>query len=139
MRLAGLWEAVEALPDGMDTVVGEGFGGVADLSGGQWQRLALARALLQNAPVLLLDEPTSAVDPESEALISAALEQVMAGRTTLIVSHRLSLAHAADRVVVLAGGQIVEQGTPATLLADPHSHFAAMVRANSALILAPEL
>ena len=106
------------------------------LSGGQKQRLAVARALLTDPPLLLLDEPTSAVEPESEALILEALERLMRGRTTLVVSHRLSLARAADRVVVLAQGRIVEDGPPGELLAQPDSHFAAMIRADSALTLA---
>ncbi|MBA3945267.1 MAG: ABC transporter ATP-binding protein [Herpetosiphonaceae bacterium] len=115
-----------ALPEGYETIVGER--GVK-LSGGQKQRLAVARALLLDPPLLLLDEPTSAVEPESEALIIEALQRLMQGRTTLIVSHRLSLARTADRVVVVAGGQIIEQGTPGELLARPDSHFAGMVQA----------
>ena len=119
---------LSALPQGYDTLVGER--GVR-LSGGQRQRLAVARALLVEAPLLLLDEPTSAVEPESEALIIQALERLMEGRTTLIVSHRLSLARSADRVVIVADGQIVENGTPDELLADADSHFSAMVRADT--------
>ncbi|HSH79292.1 MAG TPA: ATP-binding cassette domain-containing protein [Herpetosiphonaceae bacterium] len=107
------------------------------LSGGQRQRLAVARALLVDAPVLLLDEPTSAVEPESEAQIIEALERLMRGRTTLVVSHRLSLARSADRVVIVADGRIVEQGAPDTLLACPDSGFSRMVRADS--VFAPEI
>ncbi|HEU4321603.1 MAG TPA: ABC transporter ATP-binding protein [Roseiflexaceae bacterium] len=127
-RAANAHEFIAALPQGYDTIVGER--GVR-LSGGQRQRIAVARALLLDAPLLLLDEPTSAVEPESEALILSALEQLMQGRTTLIVSHRLSLARAADRVLIVADGRIVEQGRPAALLADASSRFAAMVRADS--------
>ncbi|GAB4217210.1 MAG: ABC transporter ATP-binding protein [Roseiflexaceae bacterium] len=127
-RAANAHEFIATLPQGYDTIVGER--GVK-LSGGQRQRIAVARALLLDAPLLLLDEPTSAVEPESEALILTALEQLMEGRTTLIVSHRLSLARAADRVLIVAGGRIVEQGRPAALLADAGSRFAAMVRADS--------
>jgi ABC-type multidrug transport system fused ATPase/permease subunit len=87
--------------------------------------------LLVDAPLLLLDEPTSAVEPESEAQIIEALERLMRGRTTLVVSHRLSLARSADRVVVVADGRIVEQGPPDMLLADPASHFSRMVRTDS--------
>jgi ABC-type multidrug transport system fused ATPase/permease subunit len=132
-RAANAHGFLSALPEGYETFVGER--GVK-LSGGQKQRLAVARALLTDLPLLLLDEPTSAVEPESEALILEALERLMRGRTTLVVSHRLSLARAADRVVVLADGRIIEDGPPSELLAQPGSHFAAMVRADSALTLA---
>ena len=124
---------LEALPLGYDTLVGER--GVK-LSGGQKQRVAVARALLAAPRILLLDEPTSAVEPESEASILEALERLMEGRTTLVVSHRLSLARTADLVVIVANGSIVEQGPPDALLADPDSHFAAMVRADSAFAIA---
>jgi ABC-type multidrug transport system fused ATPase/permease subunit len=124
---------LRALPEGYDTLVGER--GVK-LSGGQKQRLAVARAFLINPQLLLLDEPTSAVEPESEALIVEAIERLMQGRTTLVVSHRLSLARTADRVVVIANGRIAEQGSPDGLLADPSSHFTAMLRADSAFALA---
>jgi ATP-binding cassette subfamily B protein len=127
-RAANAHRFLSALPEGYDTLVGER--GVK-LSGGQKQRLAVARALLTDPPLLLLDEPTSAVEPESEALIIEALERLMRGRTTLIVSHRLSLARSADRVVVIEGGRVVENGAPADLLAVPDSRFAAMVRADS--------
>jgi ABC-type multidrug transport system fused ATPase/permease subunit len=130
-RAANAHEFLERLPQGYDTLVGER--GVK-LSGGQKQRIAVARALLLDAPVLLLDEPTSAVEPESEALIIAALERLMQGRTTLIVSHRLSLARSADRVLVVGDGRVVEQGHPDALLADPGSRFAAMVRADSMFV-----
>jgi ABC-type multidrug transport system fused ATPase/permease subunit len=132
-RAANAHGFLSALPEGYDTLVGER--GVK-LSGGQKQRLAVARAFLTNPQLLLLDEPTSAVEPESEALIVEAIERLMQGRTTLVVSHRLSLARTADRVVVIAGGRIAEQGTPDELLADPNSHFTAMLRADSAFALA---
>jgi ABC-type multidrug transport system fused ATPase/permease subunit len=127
-RAANAHAFLSALPQGYDTLVGER--GVR-LSGGQRQRLAVARALLVHAPLLLLDEPTSAVEPESEALIVQALERLMEGRTTLIVSHRLSLARSADRVVIVVDGRIVENDAPDQLLADPDSYFSAMVRADS--------
>lgn len=132
-RAANAHGFLQALPQGYQTLVGER--GVK-LSGGQKQRLAVARALLTDAPILLLDEPTSAVEPESEALIIEALERLMQGRTSLIVSHRLSLARSADRVIVMRDGQIVEQGAPHELLQRTDSHFAAMVRADSAFTLA---
>jgi len=132
-RAANAHGFLSALTEGYDTLVGER--GVK-LSGGQKQRLAVARAFLTNPQLLLLDEPTSAVEPESEALIVQAIERLMQGRTTLVVSHRLSLARTADRVVVIAGGRIAEQGSPDELLANPNSHFAAMLRADSAFALA---
>lgn len=128
-RAANAHEFLEKLPQGYNTLVGER--GVK-LSGGQKQRIAVARALLTGAPLLLLDEPTSAVEAESEALIIEGLERLMKGRTTLVVSHRLSLARSADLVVVVLDGRIVEQGRPEQLLARPESRFAAMVRADSA-------
>ena len=87
------------------------------LSGGQRQRLAIARALLKNAPILILDEATSALDTESERLVQEALERLMANRTTLVIAHRLSTVRRADRIVVLSRGQIVESGTHEELLA----------------------
>jgi len=107
-------EFIEALPDGFDTMVGEN--GVL-LSGGQRQRLAIARALLKDAPILILDEATSALDSEAERHIQAALETLMRNRTTLVIAHRLSTIEKADRIVVLDGGRIVEVGSHAELLA----------------------
>ena len=107
-------EFIEKLPDGFDTMVGEH--GVK-LSGGQRQRLAIARALLKNAPVLILDEATSALDTESERHVQAALDVLMQGRTTLVIAHRLSTIERADRILVLSGGKVVESGKHAELLA----------------------
>jgi ATP-binding cassette subfamily B protein len=120
---AQLWEAAEAanaatflraLPQGLDTYLGEGG---ARLSGGQRQRLAIARALLRDAPILLLDEATSALDAESERLVQSALERLMANRTTLVIAHRLATVRAADRLVVMDAGRIVETGSHAELIA----------------------
>ena len=86
------------------------------LSGGQRQRIALARAILKNAPILLLDEPTSALDTQAEALVQQALDRFAAGRTALIVAHRLSTIKDADRILVLDQGRICEQGTHASLM-----------------------
>jgi subfamily B ATP-binding cassette protein MsbA len=102
------------MPDGLNTVIGES--GVR-LSGGQRQRLAIARALLKNAPVLILDEATSALDTDSERHVQAALETLMRGRTTIVIAHRLSTIEGADRIVVLERGRIVETGRHAELLA----------------------
>jgi len=107
-RMANIHDYIVSLPEGYRTLAGER--GVR-LSGGQRQRLALARAILKDAPILLLDEPTSALDTESEALVQEALERFMAGRTTIVIAHRLSTIRDADRVLVLEGGRIVEQGS----------------------------
>jgi ATP-binding cassette subfamily B protein len=111
-RAANAAEFLEALPQGLDTFLGEGG---ARLSGGQRQRMAIARALLRDAPILLLDEATSALDAESERLVQQALERLMAVRTTLVIAHRLATVRAADRIVVMDQGRIVEQGTHAKL------------------------
>ena len=105
---------VEALPDGLDTRVGEGG---ARLSGGQRQRLAIARALANDPPILLLDEATSSLDAESERAVQQALERLMAGRTTLVIAHRLSTVRRADQLVVLDAGRVVERGSHGDLLA----------------------
>jgi subfamily B ATP-binding cassette protein MsbA len=104
---------VEAMPGGLDAMLGDGGSG---LSGGQKQRLAIARAVLKDAPVLILDEATSALDNESEAAIQASLEAVSAGRTTLVIAHRLSTVERADMIVVMDEGRIVATGTHADLM-----------------------
>lgn len=111
--LAYATEFIEQLPQGFDTQIGESG---ARLSGGQRQRLAIARAILKDAPILILDEATSALDNESERYIQAAMEQVMKGRTTFVIAHRLSTIEHADRIVVMDHGKIVEQGTHKFLL-----------------------
>jgi len=116
-----IWEAaraanaeafLRALPQGLDTFLGEDG---ARLSGGQRQRVAIARALLRDAPILLLDEATSALDAESERLVQDAIERLMAERTTLVIAHRLATVRKADRIIVMDGGRIVEEGTHESL------------------------
>ncbi len=113
-RRAAAHGFVSALPQGYDTLIGER--GVT-LSGGERQRLAIARAILKDAPVLLLDEATSALDAGNETLVQAALSELMKGRTTLVIAHRLATIVGADRILVIDGGEIVEQGDHASLLA----------------------
>jgi subfamily B ATP-binding cassette protein MsbA len=107
-------EFIEQMPQGFDTVIGEG--GVL-LSGGQRQRLSIARALLADRPVLILDEATSSLDTESELFVQKALENLMRGRTTFVIAHRLSTVQRADRILVVADGKIVEDGRHEELLA----------------------
>ena len=110
---ANALEFIEQLPNGFDTMVGER--GIK-LSGGQRQRIAIARAILADAPILVLDEATSALDSESEALVQGALANLMQGRTSIVVAHRLSTVASLDRIVVLDNGKIVEDGTHASLI-----------------------
>ena len=112
-ELAHAAEFIQLLPDGYDTLVGER--GIK-LSGGQRQRIAIARAILKDAPILILDEATSSLDSESEALIQNALWTLMAGRTAIVIAHRLSTVRRMDSLVVLDGGRIVEQGSHESLL-----------------------
>jgi ATP-binding cassette subfamily B protein len=111
-KAANAHEFLDTLPERYDTFLGEGG---ARLSGGQRQRIVIARALLRDAPLLLLDEATSALDAHSEKLVQEALERLMETRTTVVIAHRLATTRAADRIVVMDGGRIVEQGTHASL------------------------
>lgn len=115
-RIAAAEEFIRELPDGYDTVIGEHG---SNLSGGQRQRLAIARALLLDPPILILDDATAAVDPETEHEIQAAIENAMEGRTTFLVSNRVSTLERADRILVLQKGQIIQAGTHAELVAQP--------------------
>ena len=114
LRAANLLDFVDALPLGLQTQVGEN---ATRMSGGQRQRLAIARALIKNAPILILDEATSALDNESERQVQASLETLMKGRTTLVIAHRLSTVQNADKIVVMDQGVVVEQGSHQELLA----------------------
>jgi len=113
-RAAHAHDFVAALPNGYQTVIGERG---QRLSGGQRQRLAIARALLKDAPILLLDEATSALDAESERQVQESLARLMRGRTTIVIAHRLSTVVDADRIYVLERGQVVQSGSHAELMA----------------------
>ena len=112
-----------ALPDGFDTVIGEGG---ATLSGGERQRISIARALLKGAPIVLLDEATASLDVENETVVQEALSRLLAGKTVIVIAHRMRTVENADKIVVLKDGVVAEQGTPAELKA-AGGEFARMV------------
>jgi ATP-binding cassette subfamily B protein/subfamily B ATP-binding cassette protein MsbA len=128
-RLARIHDSIARLPLGYETVVGEQG---ATLSEGERQRITIARAILRDAPILILDEPTSSVDAETEAFIMDGLNQLTAGRTTFIIAHRLSTVRQADLIVVLRAGNIVEQGTFEELV-NGKGHFASLYQAQFGL------
>ena len=107
---------ITALPDGYDTVLGEGGG---SLSGGEKQRLSIARAMLKDAPIVILDEATASVDPENEAELQAAISSLTKGKTLILIAHRLKTVRNADQILVLNGGHIVQRGTHEELIAQP--------------------
>ncbi len=113
-KAANAHEFISALPDGYDTLLGEGG---ARSSGGERQRIAVARAFLRDAPILILDEPTSSIDSRTEAVILDALERLMEGRTTIMIAHRLSTLRSVDEILVMDHGEIVEHGSHHDLLA----------------------
>jgi ATP-binding cassette subfamily B protein len=131
-RDAGADEVLSALPSGYDTVLGPEFAGGTDLSGGQWQRVALARAFFRDAPLVILDEPTAALDPPAERALYDAVRSLFRGRTVLLVSHRYPSVRAADRIVVMHEGRVVETGTHDALLARD-GRYAELYRAQAEL------
>jgi subfamily B ATP-binding cassette protein MsbA len=124
LAAANLLDFVLGLPQGIHTLVGEQ---AMRLSGGQRQRLAIARALIKDAPILILDEATSALDNESERLVQTSLERLMKGRTTLVIAHRLSTVQNADRIMVLDAGRVIEHGRHEELVA-LNGHYASLYR-----------
>ena len=128
VKQAGLDETIQELKDGMDTPLGKILEGGQDISGGQWQRLAIARSLISRAPVKMLDEPTAALDPISESRVYQEFENLMRGKTTVFISHRLGSTKLADEILVIDGGQIIERGTHDQLMA-MHGQYAEMFEA----------
>lgn len=114
-KMAHAHEFISQLPQGYETVIGERG---TMLSGGQRQRISIARAILRNPEILILDEATSNLDTESEAYVQQALEQLMKGRTSVVIAHRLSTIREADQILVIQGGEIVEQGTHTELVSN---------------------
>jgi subfamily B ATP-binding cassette protein MsbA len=123
-KAAHAWEFIQHLPGGLQSEIGDR--GVR-LSGGQRQRLAIARAILKDAPILLLDEATSALDTESEQHVQAALDELMRNRTSIVIAHRLSTIENADRILVMEQGEIIESGSHQELLA-AEGHYAKLYR-----------
>jgi ATP-binding cassette subfamily B protein len=128
-RAANCDEFVEKLPQGYATPIGENG---AKLSGGERQRISIARALLKNAPIVLLDEATASLDVENETKVQGALSRLLLGKTVLVIAHRMRTVEAADKIVVLSDGKVVEEGSPAELFAKENSLFRRMTQLQNA-------
>ncbi len=128
-RLVNCDEFARKLPQGYHTVIGENS---SELSGGERQRISIARALLKNAPIVLLDEATASLDAENETKVQGALSRLPAGKTVLVIAHRMRTVEAADKIVVLKDGEAAEQGSPAELLQNPQGVFSHMHALQSA-------
>ncbi|HLK96939.1 MAG TPA: ATP-binding cassette domain-containing protein, partial [Hymenobacter sp.] len=124
-RKGNAWQFIESFPEGLDTLVGER--GIK-LSGGQRQRIAIARAILKNPAILILDEATSSLDSESEKLVQQAMDELMQNRTSIIIAHRLSTIRKVDKILVIDGGRIVEQGTHEELAHNDNGLYANLLK-----------
>ncbi|MBR0520375.1 MAG: ATP-binding cassette domain-containing protein, partial [Spirochaetales bacterium] len=122
-RAANCDEFVRRLPQGYDNPIGENG---AKLSGGERQRISIARALLKNAPIVLLDEATASLDVENETKVQGALSRLLIGKTVLVIAHRMRTVEAADKIVVLDGGKVVEEGRPSDLMSRENGVFRRM-------------
>ena len=125
LKELGIWEEMRSLPQGCDTPLGKLDNGSVDISGGQWQRVAMARCLMSPAPVQILDEPTAALDPISESRLYEEFEQISRGRTTVFISHRLGSTGLADQIFVLQDGRVSESGSHQELM-ELQGHYARM-------------
>ena len=128
-RLANCDEFALKLPQGYASVIGENG---SELSGGERQRISIARALLKNAPIVLLDEATASLDVENETKVQSALSRLLAGKTVLVIAHRMRTVEAADKIVVLSDGKVAEEGSPAELLAKENGIFRRMTQLQTA-------
>ena len=128
-KAANCDEFVDKLPNGYATPIGENG---AKLSGGERQRISIARALLKNAPIVLLDEATASLDVENETKVQGALSRLLTGKTVLVIAHRMRTVEAADKIVVLADGKVAEEGSPAELLKKEDGLFRRMTRLQTA-------
>ena len=128
-RSAGAMEFIDRLPDGLDTVVGRSGD---TLSVGQKQRLSIARGLVRQTPIVVLDEPTAALDPQTENALMASLREATAGRLVIVIAHRLSTIRKADRIVFLEKGAVVDVGNHESLMADPNGRYRRFVELQSA-------
>ena len=128
-KAANCDEFISKLPQGYGTPIGENG---AKLSGGERQRISIARALLKNAPIVLLDEGTASLDVENETKVQGALSRLLSGKTVLVIAHRMRTVEAADQIVVLADGKVAEEGSPAELINNKDSIFSRMAQLQNA-------
>jgi ATP-binding cassette, subfamily B, bacterial len=133
LELAGLTAIVDALPDGIDTLVGAGFGGIVDLSGGQWQRLALARLIFQDASLMILDEPVASLDPDGERSVFELFSRLTDSKIIVFTTHRYDSIPASAKIIVLVDGRIMETGTHAELLARQRDYWSLYLSGSRAL------